>query len=301
MIVQKWPKKRTGKPKPVTASQMQRFANMNLIAKYAAAPIQIAALELGSKGPLYPRDYILSTMQGGIYEIKRDDGITVYSMSQVQAMSSELDIIAQQEGMMMARGEFIWVPIKPTKANQVLAWPDPNKPPVPTEAGAAIGGHQYGAIQLTSASTSATATKGWHCFTSMDMTITHAMPRVGEVFINDYKCMLLKINGSTIDEILAETASWHASISSFERRVEPFIDPPFIPKGTHIAVVHVRTSANDNSSSGLYGGTDVAPINIPFDEFIGFVRITKKDPQVGDSFSGQATAGPFCLDIGYKF
>lgn len=301
LIMQAWPKKRERPLPPKVQAQNQRFANANILAKYAAPDQQNIAMELAKEGPLYPRDYLTAAMTSGLFIYQMGKNHKVYPMSVRNEVSAELDIIAQTPGSLMGRAEDWWEPVTPTGLYQVPAIMDLNGKPVFMPQGPEIGGHQYGAIQKTNTSVSGSASKGWYTEITIPITITHAIPQVEEVFNGQYKCVLCRLSGTTIAEILATSDSFTASATATNRRLFTFANPPVLAAGTRICLLHVRTDSTTTTSSGLWGGTEVASTSIPRGVDLGFIRFASNDPAVNDVANASATTGPFSLDIVYKF
>lgn len=105
VIAQAWPKKR-GTPKAeITRTQNDDFLQANWLAKYAAPYLQRMSILLAKDGPWYPRDLIVSSMYGRLWD-QIDLNGTVYT-----SMAARNDV--NQDLLLLG---------KPTAIGQGLIW-----------------------------------------------------------------------------------------------------------------------------------------------------------------------------------
>lgn len=255
LIVQAWPKPRGKKASPAQREQQERFANANFLAKFAPGELQQSAIRLGSKGPLYPRDYLVSSMFGGIWIFHLPDGRRVYPMSLVKDMTRDLDIIAQMPGMLMARDELVWAPVQPTADGQVLYWPDKDAVPVPVSPGPEIGGHYLTSMPIGSANTQAWAGK-FNIFTAnKNCTIVAMWPLHLGIVNATYQGHIFRIDGYTTKELLGSTIEFERTIANSRRDRHPLNTPVRLNQGTKYACGFVRTDSTTTAQNNVWADT----------------------------------------------
>lgn len=301
LVMQSWPKKRS-RPLPAqTLAQNERFKNANFLAKFAPPDQQKMAIELGKKGPLYPRDYLTAAMTSGLYIYQLGPNRKVYPVSVRNEISAELDIIAQTPGSMMARGQDYWEPLVPGSLYQVPAVITPGGIPVMTSPGPEIGGHGVSNMQRTTVNTGTAAGKGFYGELQQDIRVTNLIPSFDGIFGEDYKVEIWRYDGTKIVEKMDESDTQNWQSTAFGRRRFLMNDQPILSAGTQYAFIFLRTSATGASTNGLYLTVDKSAGGLPFNDIFGFMSFAQTSLAVNDTPTFSALNDPGCLDAIYVF
>lgn len=96
------------------------FREANKTAKQWPPDQQVDYREAVAGTALLPRDLILMTIYGNALAIKMQDGKVLYSMVSRAKVSESLDILSQQPGSILARGETYWAEIPAGDEGQIL-------------------------------------------------------------------------------------------------------------------------------------------------------------------------------------
>lgn len=301
LVIQSWPKKRS-RPLPAqTLAQNERFKNANFLAKFAPPDQQKMAIELGKKGPLYPRDYLTAAMTSGLYIFQLGPNRKVYPVSVRNEISAELDIIAQTPGSLMGRGEEYWEPITPGALYQVPAVITPGGAPVMTSPGPEIGGHSVTAMARTTENTGATAAKGIHFEPFRDMQVVSIIPSFNSVNAAVYKCQLWRWDGNKLLELITESPTQSYVGAFFFRRQYPLNELVTLTAGTKYVALFVRTDATDATNNKCFSSGETGNGGYPSNDAIGWAQWAKKAPAVNDVVASTGFQVPFCIDLIYKF
>jgi len=96
------------------------FRQANVLAKYASAMDQRAAIEASKNSGFYPRDIIIKAMRGRLYWWTTPDGFKWYPMAAVTDISDALDVVSQRIGSVLVRAADRWRDAVPGAAGDVL-------------------------------------------------------------------------------------------------------------------------------------------------------------------------------------
>lgn len=135
-----WPKKRGKKLHPKVADQNEWFRQAQWATKYMPAKMywQVAAAVQGS--PLLPRDILTMMLAGRLAAFHLPDGRILWSKEVANDVSTALDVISDQPGAMLVRGEAGWQALLPGEPGLVLKTQGPGQLPIWDEGGGGGGG-----------------------------------------------------------------------------------------------------------------------------------------------------------------
>lgn len=119
-----WPKKRSAATKRKTAEQNEWFRKTQWAWKFEPANMQAAIMEARKSTPLLPRDLYTALRAGTIYAWVRADGLRVFPMQTIQAVSGSLDAITQAPGTMLVRGDQFWMGVPYAGGTSQSEWVD---------------------------------------------------------------------------------------------------------------------------------------------------------------------------------
>lgn len=280
---------------------MQRFANANLLAKYAA-PAQVAqAIEVAKKGPLYPRDYLTAAMLSGLYTFQKPDGTVIFPMSLVTEVSSDLDIIAQVPGSLLVRGDKIWQPLGPLTDGQIIIGQSGSAVPVVKDWPIEFTGLRISDITKYVESTSAYATKGWFSTTLVDTWIDAIVPYYTAVAGATYRGTLATMNGTTINSIITQTSSITPSASAVRRDYMKLSSLVKINAGTQLGVFWTRTDSTGSTHPGIWRSNVKVQLDFPHSADLAWFRLASNNPSVGQIGQSNTTVDLFSVDLAYTF
>jgi hypothetical protein len=161
-IVQAWPKPRGENLSPKQKEAVAWFREAAFAAKLSAAPIQNLSREMAKGTQFLPRDLLYKNFAGRLFHLIDTNGRKIYSMAAMQDVSEILDILGQEPGMILVRGEQWWTALPPGPDGSVLAVIGGQ--PVWLEGGGGGSGGYFNGMTLPSqtpaASTSSWSTKG---------------------------------------------------------------------------------------------------------------------------------------------
>lgn len=109
---------------------MDDFREANILSKYLAAEQQIAAREAVKGTVLMPRDIMVMSLYGRLFQFKFPDGRKVSSMAARADVSDSIDVLAQTPGDLLVRGPQFWEPISAGAPGDVLTSQGPGLTPV---------------------------------------------------------------------------------------------------------------------------------------------------------------------------
>lgn len=127
--IRAWPKKRPGPRHPTNEFWTMWLKAATYLYRYQPASVQWE-LQQATKGTVYmPRDLFISSARGRAFLLQDELGRKYYPMAFVQDVSDSLDAIGQFPGMMLFRGEHLWLPIQPGSPGNYLRYVTDNDPP----------------------------------------------------------------------------------------------------------------------------------------------------------------------------
>ena len=140
--VRKWPKRRGRPMSSVQRFWVDWFRQANVLAKYASAMDQRAAIEASKNSGFYPRDIILKAMRGRLYWWTTPDGWKWYPMAAVTDISEALDVVTQRVGSLLVRAGDRWRDAAPGNSGDILTHQGDDAPPAWSPGGGGGGGGQ---------------------------------------------------------------------------------------------------------------------------------------------------------------
>jgi hypothetical protein len=225
LIAQAWPKKRKRPLHPHTAEQSAKFGKIVRLTKYVHPDQFIAAMSLTKRTGLYPRDILVKAMFGKIVALHTPGERTKVPMSTIIQISALLDLIANQPGDRLKRGEDYWEP---------------------DTAGSGGGNWQYPIYDGwldTITSTSAYAFKGSKFKANADMVISAGQACFTGVSGANYKMVICEIDGSGV--IQAITESDVVQSADAYRYTRQFALAGTLSAGTDYAIMVGRTDGGN--------------------------------------------------------
>lgn len=122
--VRSWPKPRPGPRHPTNEFWTAWLKAATYLYRYQPASVQWE-LQQATKGTVYmPRDLFISAARGRAFLLQDELGRKYYPMAFRQDVSDSLDAIGQFPGMMLYRGENLWLPIQPGSPGTFLQYID---------------------------------------------------------------------------------------------------------------------------------------------------------------------------------
>jgi len=296
-----WPKKRGKNLPPLTQLRNRWFKIATELASFVPGSQIAMSHRYSPKGPLYPRDYLLSAMAGRLYQINTDDGKQIWSMAELNELSKELDIFGQQQGMMLAREGQLWrafgpmaigeVPsIDPDTGNIVGMLPNGNR-----------GGHMLTTIEPNVVVTSASATMGWFCTLRTDIRVDYALVHYDAILNATYKCQISRLTGTTVSEVVAETPVFTGPANALRRNRLNFSSTPLLEKDNKYLFSFTRTDSTTTTSPKPYNSLQKGGIGFPHAEDLGFARYNSTGLTGSETPANSGLTFPFTIDLAYRF
>lgn len=301
MNARSWPRKRSRPLDEGTVLRNRWFALTNKMAKLATPGVQRAALTYSPNGPLYPRDYILKSAAGNMYDIVLEDGRVVYGVASVNETSKELDIIAQLTGMLLVRGNQLWQPLELGPPGTCLTSGYGFNVPGYFPCGPTRGGHMTTKINPNVVVTSASATQLWGGTLLRDVRVDSLIVQFDAVSGASYKCKIVTLSGFTVLSVVAESETLVAGSTAMLRLKFEMLTDELLSAGTKYGFAFSRIDSTTTTPPKAYNSLDKGNVGIPMGEDLGFARYNTVDLVATDTPANSGLTFPFTIDLVYRF
>lgn len=214
-------------------------------------------------------------------------------------VSQNLDILGQVPGDMLGRDETTWARIAGGPAGNSLVSNGPDKLPSWQPLGGGAGGQVMTNLSELAVSGSAHASKGMYFDPTIALTISGGLVRFDATSGASYKLMLVRLTGTTLAEVLAESSVLSGFATGTRREPFDFGGTVGLTPGTEYALVHVRTDSTPTTASGAWVTGTLIPVG-PWSPAFGFVFMDTIAPAVSDTFTKTEQSQVFVINFLYR-
>lgn len=286
LVVKAWPKKR-GKPRSQAQAEAQALFKQACIGlKSMPAPFLNYAREIVKGTPMLPRDYLMAAGYGRMQTLRLNNGERRFSMATRVDLSTLLDNIGFEEGMLLYRGtQDLWVGLAVGEPGQVLTVDEAQMPSWQFQIGG--GGGAWRWVAPGGISTRAFASKGVYFNPMLDgefdrIAFVHDIDAGDTVLVGVYRVSVGTTG--TIQEILYQQP-YAGVIDGTQRTGIVEFDPPLTVVGGQRYVIAISTQGRGATYPTRLATATGFASGFPVENSGGYAEHSDEIPAVGEAFA----------------